>query len=211
MKPKFASMVNLSRFWRQQKHRVTKHEQVIFLRRWLRHPLRMGAVAPSSKGLAELICQSLPPHALPDGIVVELGPGTGSFTHTLLEFGVTPENLWLIEMDPRLCEFLRNKFPHIHVIQGDAADVAALIPAHLHARIAAVVSGLPLINIPGYKITKIVESCVNLLQSNGYFIQFTYGVFSPLPAEKLSLCQERVGQILLNLPPASVWRYWRGH
>ena len=43
--------------------------------------------------------------------VLEIGAGTGAITQALLERGVSPERLFVIERDAELTAFLRNKFP----------------------------------------------------------------------------------------------------
>jgi 16S rRNA (adenine1518-N6/adenine1519-N6)-dimethyltransferase len=57
----------------------------------------------------------------PGDHVVEIGPGLGSLTESLVESGAT---LTLIEKDDRLIEHLRTRFaaPHIEVVHGDALD-----------------------------------------------------------------------------------------
>jgi 16S rRNA (adenine1518-N6/adenine1519-N6)-dimethyltransferase len=51
--------------------------------------------------------------------IVEIGPGTGALTQ-LLE-GVT--SLTLIEIEPKFCEYLHEKYPHATIINQDARTV----------------------------------------------------------------------------------------
>ena len=52
--------------------------------------------------------------------VIEIGPGPGVLTERLLETGCT---LTSIEIDPEVCEFLRDNFPNLDLIEGDALEV----------------------------------------------------------------------------------------
>jgi len=56
----------------------------VFFRAWIRDPLRVGAVAPSGRGLAGLITSEI---TLASAPILELGPGTGVFTRALLARG----------------------------------------------------------------------------------------------------------------------------
>ena len=75
--------------------------------------------------------------------------------------------------------------------------------------IAAVVSSLPLLNQPPPAATKLIADAFALMGPSGVFVQFTYGLMSPIPRE---VCANRYSAvrskpILLNLPPAFVWTY----
>ena len=52
--------------------------------------------------------------------VIEVGPGPGVLTERLLETGCT---LTTIELDSGICEFLRDNFPTLDLIEGDALEV----------------------------------------------------------------------------------------
>ena len=60
------------------RHRRT--ELALFLRRWLAHPLRIGAIAPSAPALARAMAEAARTELTNGNLVVELGPGTGSVT-----------------------------------------------------------------------------------------------------------------------------------
>ena len=46
-----------------------------------------------------------------DGPVIELGPGTGPVTEALVEHGVDPARLVLVEFNPHFCRLLRSAIP----------------------------------------------------------------------------------------------------
>src|SRR6266702_2842822 len=89
-----------------------------FFRSWLRDPIRVGAVAPSGGALARLITAEISSKTSP---VIELGPGTGVFTDALLETGIFPGRLALIEYGSDFVRILQQRFPDVHVVWMDAA------------------------------------------------------------------------------------------
>jgi phosphatidylethanolamine/phosphatidyl-N-methylethanolamine N-methyltransferase len=145
----------------------------------------------------------------PQGLVVELGPGTGPVTQSLIETRVPPERLVLVEYDPGFCRMLERRFGGVRVIQGDAYDLPRTLASFASQPIAAVVSSLPLLNQPPPRRTKLIADAFALMGPSGVFVQFTYGLQSPVPREA---CANRYSAlrsrpILLNLPPAFVWTY----
>ncbi len=52
--------------------------------------------------------------------VIEIGPGPGVLTERLLETGC---ELTSIEIDAEVCEFLRDNFPNLQLVEGDALEV----------------------------------------------------------------------------------------
>src|SRR5262245_28727551 len=93
----------------------------LFLKRWLRRPLAIGAVVPSGRLLAEAMAETtlanLQGRA---GHVVELGAGTGEVTKALLAKGIPAERLAVVERDPELVVFLRRHFRGPLILGGDA-------------------------------------------------------------------------------------------
>jgi phosphatidylethanolamine/phosphatidyl-N-methylethanolamine N-methyltransferase len=183
-------------------------DEVHFLRSWMEKPLATGAVMPSGKPLARAMAKFVDPSL--DGHVIELGPGTGAVTAALVEQGVDPARLVLVEFNPTFCRLLRARYPDATVVQGDAYAIKRLLGGLLRQPAAAVVSGLPLFTKPLKFRLRLVDDAFALLHPGAPFVQFTYAVVSPIPrshAGATAQCSER---IWLNLPPARVWVYRRG-
>jgi phosphatidylethanolamine/phosphatidyl-N-methylethanolamine N-methyltransferase len=104
---------------------------------------------------------------------------------------------------------LERRFEGVRVIQGDAYDLPRTLASFAGQPIAAVVSSLPLLNQPPPRRTKLIADAFALMGPSGVFVQFTYGLQSPIPREvcanKYSAVRSR--PILRNLPPAFVWTY----
>ena len=178
-----------------------------FLKTLIASPRLTGAVAPSGRALARTMAAAtgLPAH----GLVVELGPGTGPVTQSLIETGVPPERFVLVEYDPAFCRMLEERFDGVRVIQGDAYDLPRTLASFAGQPIAAVVSSLPLLNQPPPHRTKLIADAFALMGPAGVFVQFTYGLQSPVPREACAnrYFAVRSKLILRNLPPAFVWTY----
>ena len=178
-----------------------------FLRSLMTTPRLTGAVAPSGRPLARAMARAAGP--VRQGLVVELGPGTGPVTRALLERGLDPKNLVLVEYDPGFCRMLESRFAPATVIQGDAYDLRRTLAPIADRRIAAVVSSLPLLNQPPGRREKLIADAFDLMGPEGVFVQFTYGLLSPIPREA---CVGRYAAhggapVWRNLPPARVWTY----
>ena len=189
------------------RHRRT--ELALFLRRWLAHPLRIGAIAPSAPALARAMAEAARTELTDGNLVVELGPGTGSVTRALVAAGVPEERLVLVERDRHLHAWLEGQFPTANVLLSDARQLDEILPAGQAGRVSTVVSSLPLNSLPRSERDEIVRAAFRVLSDDGSLVQYTYGVPSPLPCEALGLTGRRVAFAAANLPPATVWRFSR--
>jgi hypothetical protein len=123
----------------------------MFLARFLRHPLRVGAVAPSSPTLAAHVVAPVPGQG--DPMVVELGPGTGAFTRAIQDrLGGRGYHL-AVEADPVFAATLRHRYSRVDVAFADAADLPALLARRGLPAADVVVSGLPWTVFPGRRAT----------------------------------------------------------
>lgn len=182
-------------------------DEVHFLRSWLDKPLTTGAVMPSGKALARTMARYVDPEI--EGPVIELGPGTGAVTEALVEQGVDPARLVLVEFNPVFCRLLRSRYPDAIVLQGDAYALRRLLGNFQPA--AAVVSGLPLMNRPSRLRNRLIADAFELMAPAAPFIQFTYAmVGSPIAKKLAGVTAKPSERIWMNLPPARVWVYRRG-
>jgi phosphatidylethanolamine/phosphatidyl-N-methylethanolamine N-methyltransferase len=180
-------------------------DEVRFIRSWLEKPLVMGAVTPSGRILARTMARYVDPDV--PGPVIELGPGTGPVTEALIDHGVAPERLVLVEFNPTFCQLLRQRFPKATVIQGDAYNVSRLRAFMAHDAPAAVVSGLPLFTKPLRMRLRMFREWLELMRQEAPFVQFTYAVVPPIPKSVSGVRIEASERIWMNLPPARVWVY----
>lgn len=183
-----------------------------FFRQWLRNPLSIAAISPSSRQLAARMVAELPEGARR---VIELGGGTGAITQALLGHGIAPENLMVLELNEELHQHLKRRFEGVTVVCADARDLALVADragwlGEGHAD--AVVSGLGLLSMNRATQIGILDAAFSVLAPEGRFVQFTYGPTSPVPREVLSelgLTVRRARMAWLNVPPATVYVFTR--
>lgn len=187
---------------------MLSRDRRLFFLRWLKSPLGVGVPVASGKSLARAMAAQL--SVSPEDYVLELGPGTGAVTRAIMHAGVNPERLIIIERDKGFKKQLQKHFPHALILIGDARNLREMLAEQGIEEVAAVVSSLPLLNMPHSLRHAIVNSAFEVLRPDGAFIQYTYGFMSPLPAD----AQRDIGirgrvakRIWRNFPPARVWRY----
>jgi phosphatidylethanolamine/phosphatidyl-N-methylethanolamine N-methyltransferase len=189
----------------ERKNGIRFDDEVRFIRSWLERPLSIGAVTPSGKVLARAMASYVDPAS--DGPVVELGPGTGPVTEALVEAGVAPSRLVLVEFNPAFCRILRARYPDATLVQGDAYSIRRLLETLLLQPAAAVVSGLPLVTKPIRQRLRLIRDALDLMVPGAPFVQFTYSVAAPLPKRLGGFSVEASERIWMNIPPARVWVY----
>ncbi len=183
-------------------------DEARFIKTWIDNPVLTGAVSPSGRFLSRMMARAVDPYGA--GPIVELGPGTGPITQALLKRGVNPSRLLLVEFDGSFCRLLRQRFPGVKVVQADAYTLRDGVRAILDEPAAAVVSSLPLLNKPDAQRLSLLEDAFSLMRTDGRFVQFTYGMHSPVPRDAAVDYEADVSApVWFNLPPARVWIYRR--
>lgn len=196
------ALVQSRQWWR------TAAEHVDFLAAWLRRPRQTASVVPSSRYLARLMARGIDPNG---GRVLELGGGTGAFTREILHTGLAPERLEVVEINPDLARSLRRHFPAVDILECPAQSVSACAKGGA-GEYQSVVSGLPLLAMDKASHAAILREAFALLGPDGEFLQFTYAPRSPVSRDvldALGLQASKVGQVVRNFPPATVFRYTR--
>ena len=179
-------------------------DSTVFLREWLVHPQRTGAVAPSSPQLGAAMARWLP--ANPNSFVLELGPGTGAVTDALLKHGLREDRLIAIEHNPNLARLLRKRFPRAHIITGDAWELDTLLaelPEPVKS-LGAVISSLPLLNFPVAAAEALSEKIRAVLEPKGKWVQYSYRIHKRRTRGASSFKLHASKIVWLNLPPARV-------
>lgn len=186
-------------------HRRTLSSLAVFGQALLTSPDKVGAAVPSSRALAARLARAVSLRG--DGYVVELGAGTGSVTQALLERGVRPERLIAIELSEKMAGFLRDRFPGVRVVAGDAARLSSLLHDNLGlpcGSVKHIVSSLPLRSLPKPVVTRIAAEVALVLGRRGRFIQFTYDLRPRTNTALDAFKRAHTSLVWLNIPPARV-------
>jgi phospholipid N-methyltransferase len=179
------------------------NDYTLFLRQWVRAPGRMGAIAPSSRYLAEAVCAPMPEQQEP--IVVELGAGTGPFTAEIQRRLSGRGRHLAVEIDAQLAEHLRHRHPGVEVIQRDAAHLRQLLDERDIDRADVVVSGLPWALFRPDTQQQLMDATAAVLGPAGAFTAFTYLHAVPLAAARRfrDLLADRFEEVI---PSRTIWR-----
>lgn len=179
-------------------------DTALFLQEWIANPQGMGAVAPSSRNLADAMAKWLPID--PDSFVLELGPGTGVVTEALLRRGLRQDRLVAIEQNSNMTRVLREKFPRAQIITGDAWKLDDLLRRRHEPieKVGAVISSLPLLNFPPAEAERLADKIRGVLEPHGRWVQFTYRIHRLRPRGASSFRLRATKIVWFNLPPARV-------
>lgn len=181
----------------------------LFFQEIFSNPTGMGAAYPSSKRLAQVIASQIPINVAGAGTVVELGPGTGVIIQALLDCGISPEKVLVIERSKPFVQYLKEHFSSVTVIEGDAQNADTLLDNY--RPVSVVISSLPLKSLPKSVVENVLQAVERVLMDGGLFVQFTYyqgKIKLPLPKSFQYLHSKYV---FLNFPPArvNVFQYHR--
>lgn len=175
----------------------------VFLQELCSRPGAIGAICPSSPFLARQMARQIDPGS--DGLVIELGAGTGAITHALLRRGIAPQRLLVVEHCPAFVARLRKRYPQLNIVHGNAADLGQFVPQG--QRVDAIVSSLPLCSLPESLAQAILQQWQHLLHDHGIAVQFTYNLRRPKWRNFTAARQTASRIVWANLPPASVGTY----
>ena len=180
-------------------------DTTLFLREWIAHPQRIGAIAPSSPRLAAAMAQWIPRD--PESYVLELGPGTGPVTEALLRRGLREDRLIAIEFNPVLAAKLQKKYPRARIIAGDAWHLDELLKTISVPSVGAVISSLPLLNFSADQAVALAGKIRSVLEPQGRWVQFSYQINKKRTrgGDHFNLVASQL--VWLNLPPARVSVY----
>ncbi|RWP28482.1 MAG: methyltransferase domain-containing protein [Mesorhizobium sp.] len=183
-------------------------DELKFFKGWIDKPKAVGSIVPTSSITARKMASVINPMSgLP---VLEVGPGTGVITRAILAHGVKPENLYAVEYSPDFVRHLRQLYPGVNVIEGDAFNLDATLGDKSGLTFDSVISGVPLLNFPVEQRVAYVESLLDRIPTGRPVVQLTYGPLSPIPPGRGDYTVEHFHFVIRNIPPTQLWIYRRG-
>lgn len=163
----------------------------------------IGALSPSSSFLTDKMLK--PIHFETAKCIVEFGPGTGVFTHKLLE-KMSPDALLLtFEINPAFHdELMKINDPRLVVINDSAEKIDHYLLLNHHEKADYIVSSLPFAMIPDTVVDTVLKNSFDVLSEKGKFIQFQYSL-NALSKLKSIFRKVDITFTFLNIPPAFVF------
>ena len=183
-------------------------ENLQFLQAFLKNPLKVGAIAPSSPELAAEMLQGIQPDD--HNIVLELGVGTGAITKFLRDIVPSKDSYLGLELDSGLVKTLNKNFPDMNIICGNAADAYSIHATSGLGKVRYVVCCLPFVSLPKEISDKVLTEIQKFMDEGCELriFQYAHGYYLP-PAIKLrEFMKNRYGKsrrsplVLKNVPPA---------
>ena len=188
-------------------HRGTS-PRLQFLRGFLKHPVMVGSIIPSSKTVIERMLA--PVDWETTKLFVEYGPGVGTFTRPILEKLGPEATLLTIDTNPEFNDFLRESLDdkRLVAVTGSAAEVEKILADRGFKHADYVLSGIPFSTLPPGLGEAIGEATAKVIRPGGAFLVYQ---FSPKVFEFIKPWFDRVdrGFEWLNVPPASLFWAWR--
>ena len=191
---------------------ILQSAAVKFLKEFISNPTSIGAIAPSSAGLARAMVEGLDLQSAE--AVLEYGPGTGAFTEYILR-GLGPRAKFAaIELNSRFAAEFRVRYPRVSLFEDSVANARKICDSAGIGPVDCIISGLPWATFPSTLQVTILDEMMNVLKPGGSFVTFGYvhSVCLP-PARKFaarlptyfnSISKSSI--VWLNLPPAFVLR-----
>jgi phospholipid N-methyltransferase len=187
-------------------------DSITFIKEFLKHPTKVGAIAPSSPGLVAAMVDGFDWETVRQ--VVEFGPGTGVFTEAIVERLHPDAKFIAIERSPDLAAVVQERCPSAKIVQDSATNLNAICDSEGMGRIDAVICGLPWASFPESLQREIMDPMIGRMAEGGRFATFAYWQGVVLPAgrrfsKRLHASFRTVGRsdtVWRNLPPAFVYR-----
>ena len=179
-----------------------------FLRGFLKQPVMVGSIIPSSRVLIEKMLK--PVDWENTKLFVEYGPGVGTFTRPILEKLGDDATLLTIDTNPEFTKYLKESLDddRLVAVTGSAADVEKILADRGFQYADYVLSGLPFSTLPPGVGDAIGAATAKVVRPGGAFLVYQ---FSPKVLDFIKPHFERIerGFEWINVPPATLFWGWR--
>lgn len=184
------------------------NENIEFLQAFLKNPLKVGSIAPSSPELAQKMIEGIFPDR--EAIVLELGVGTGAITKFLQEIVPNRESYLGIEIDKTLVRLLKGNFPALKIVRGNALDAFSIYKKTGFGKVGYIICCLPFVSLPNEVGEEILSEIDKFMEQGCVFrtFQYAHGYYFPSAMKLREHMRHRYGKarksplIVKNVPPA---------
>lgn len=175
-----------------------------FFTSFLKNPRQLGSVIPSSGFLKRRIVRN----ARLDNarLVVELGPGSGGTTKSILNAMPESARLLSIELNEELYQLgseIRDSRYIAHL--GDATELTRILASHSLPPPDVVISGIPLSIMDKTSVSRLLEVIHQQLSPGGRFVAYQVSDRVDQLNTFFEPSQRTVEVEILNIPPLRVW------
>lgn len=147
---------------------------LLFARNFVKHPLMLGWPLPSSRFLIDEVLKRVDWKKA--DVIVEYGPGVGSFTVEILNRMRPDATLVVIETADDFVNFLRETLedPRLHIIHGSACDVEEILKKLGYDKADYVISGIPFKTVPEPVRQGIMKATSAVLKPEGVCLYYNF-------------------------------------
>ena len=179
-------------------------EALLFARNFLRHPNMLGSIIPSSRFLVEEVLAHVEWQRA--GVIVEYGPGVGTFTAEILRRMRSDAQLVAIETNRDFVRFLARSLPdpRLHVVHDSASQVQPVLARLGLPAPRYIISGIPLGSMPDPVRADIAQKSRAALEPGGAFLVYQFTARA-LPTLERTFGSVRRSFARRNLPPAQLF------
>lgn len=176
----------------------------MFAKGFLKHPVMVGSVIPSSRFLIQKMLGPVDWERA--DVFVEYGPGVGTITRPILKHMKRDAKMIAIDTNPDFCAYLKREIddPRLVVANRSAADLGDILAENGCSGADYVISGLPFSTLPQGVGPAIVSATRQALRPGGIFLVYQ---FSPKVVEYLRPEFDHIDRMFepLNVPPAQLF------
>jgi phospholipid N-methyltransferase len=173
---------------------------VLFLKRFLKRPLQVASIIPSSRALVERVASKMDFSG--PRVIAEYGPGEGVHSREIARRMHPGSKLLLFELDTAFSRDLRRQFskdPRVHVVNADAASLPEELARRGIGHCDYILSGIPFSILEINKKRALLQQTHEALKRGGSFI--IYQVTNELRQHATFFDDSKSEYFLQNIPP----------
>lgn len=175
----------------------------LVLRNLLSNAKTVATIAPSSRFLSRAVLHGI--DWSKTKCVVELGAGTGPITAELVKVAPPGTRLIVNEFLPEFCQVLREKFPTVEIVEGDARKLGDMLVERGVTQVDHVLSGLPLTHFSPLDRDVVIDEAAKVLGPHGEFRQVTTAPWLYHGLYRRYFRDVSFKLVVRNLPPGGVY------
>jgi len=178
---------------------------LVFFQEFMKHPLQIGSVIPSSRFLEQRIVRAA--KVASARVIIELGPGTGGVTRAILQAMPQDATLLSVEINPTLHSIVDSiDDQRLIAHHGSASELEQILGQYGLNAPDAIISGIPFSTMSHGIGSQIVAAVSAVLPANGRFVAYQ------VKRQVATLCEPFMGTgntsiELLNIPPMRIFQW----
>ncbi|MDD2309717.1 MAG: methyltransferase type 12 [Desulfuromonadaceae bacterium] len=180
-------------------------DQLAFIAEFVKHPLQVGSIIPSSHFLLRRIVDAAGIDSAKT--IVELGPGNGGSTRAILRAAPANMKLLSVEVNPSLHALVRDiGDKRLIAHRGDACHLKEILAQYGLGAPDVVISGIPFSTMSVSTGSQLLKEISSLLAPGGRFVAYQ------VSRRVATLARPFMGTghmelELFNIPPMRVYRW----